>query len=189
MNTVKKEKNNDQTFYTITFKVIRGGLYMSPEKEKRISDFWTFCHSLFWPTEVFTTQQQAGFKALIAAHFNEDSANDTFKELVQRAVLAHRYINRHPGRYIGRPQDWLNIFNRSGLTGTAKWYNAVQEQRKTMSEYNKGLSLLARAILNVAMKKKMQYVNAYREAFIELQQQDLVSIYSNATFHFLFTNL
>src|SRR5437868_6598554 len=117
-------------------RIIFGGLHTG-KKQKRINDFWVFCHSTFWSRENFTESQQEDFKHLIAEHFRRGTDVDTtFRELIQRAILAKRYVRRGPGRYMPKPADWLNVHFARGLSGTASWYSELAEQRKTVPSYN-----------------------------------------------------
>jgi hypothetical protein len=186
MSALKKQIEQETQFQ---FQIIRGGLYSPTKREKRINDFWTFCHSTFWSKEIFTESQEDEFRKLIAVYFvkGKDS-NETFCQLVQRAVLAKRYVKRRKSRYIAKPADWLNINYKKGLKGTEAWYNDVEQQRLTVPSYNEGIELLSEAILSWARKRNILDVPAYREKFIELKQFDLLFLYTNAVMHYQYIN-
>lgn len=178
LRKIKKEKK------TSHLSVVIGDLHPASRKEKRVYDFWTFCHAVLWPTEVFTPQQEDEFKKLIREHFNNSGDVDaTFKELVQRAVLAKRYIRRRSTRYISKPTDWLNIHFAKGLSGTAKWFAELMQQRKTVPHYNEGVTLLADAVLQFARNRIVLDVLKFREKLLEEKQFDLMFYYTNTVLH------
>ncbi len=169
-------------------KIIYGDKYLSPVKRKRINDFWDFCHAQFWPCQNFTEQEKQKFKELITDHFTGDDANKKFIELIERAILAKRYIKRRSGRYIAKPIDWLNIHFKFGLSGTANWYQELVKQRKTVPHYNEAVTFLARAVLSFCKNLNSQEVEAVRNQLIEDRQYDLLNMYNRAIIHFVFIN-
>ncbi len=169
-------------------KIIYGDKYLSPVKKKRINDFWDFCHAQFWPCQNFSETEKAAFKELIADHFNCDDANAKFVELIERTILAKRYIKRRNGRYVAKPIDWLNINFRFGLSGTAYWYKELVEQRKTVPHYNEAVAFLASAILSFCKNTNPEEIEEVRNQLLENKQYDLWNMYNRAIIHFLFIN-
>lgn len=170
-------------------KVVRGGMFPSTKKEKRIEQFWLFCHATLWNSQQFESTQIAEFKELITAHFKKfKDADQAFKQLVERVCLAKRYVTRRQGRYISKPVDWLDINYKNGLTGTESWYKSVVSQRKTVPHYNEGISTLARAVLNYCEKKNILEIFSFRKELIEQKQFDLMQIYMNTIMHVQFLN-
>lgn len=179
MNTARKTEAEETVDFFL--RIIYGDKYYAPIKRKRINDFWSFCHSTFWPNENFTQEQVNEFKALIADHFKgAKDINGKFKELIERAALVKRYLRRREGRYISKPADWLNINFLFGLSNTARWYKELTEQRKTVPHYNEGIAYLAEAILSYSKYRKPQEVAKWREAFIADKHTDLMQLYMNA---------
>jgi hypothetical protein len=186
MSAQRKETNQELIY---EFRIIKGGLYSPTKREKRINDFWTFCHSTFWSNEIFTELQEDEFRELISAYFEKGKDSDeTFSQLVQRAVLAKRYVKRRNSRYVAKPADWLNINYKTGLKGTEAWYKEVEQQRLSVPTYNEGLEFLAEAVLSWATKRNVLEVSTYREKFIELKHFDLLFLYTNAIMHFQYIN-
>jgi hypothetical protein len=179
MNTAKKNEAAETVDFLL--RIIYGDKYVAPIKKKRINDFWAFCHSTFWGNENFTPEQIEEFKSLIAEHFKgAHDINAKFLELVERAVLVKRYLRRREGRYIAKPADWFNINFMFGLSGTARWYKELAEQRKTVPHYNEGIGMLAAAILQYSMHRKTSDVTSQREQLIAAKQIDLAQLYMNA---------
>jgi len=187
MNTQRKVSVENESQPAL--KLVKGGLYQSAKKIKRINDFWVFCHSAFWSTQNFSEAEEQHFKTLIADHFSKSNdINKRFKELVERATLAKRYVQRYPNRYIPKPSDWLNINHTKGLTGTAKWFEEVKLKRKASPNHQTGIAHLGKAILSYSKRRNVLEVAEYRNAFIELKEQDLLFLYTNALMHLHFIN-
>jgi hypothetical protein len=177
----------DQEIAESVLQIIYGGKYISPLKRKRINAFWDFCYATFWSNQNFAEAEKEKFKELIADHFaGVDDPNQKFIELVERAVLAKRYIRRRSSRYITKPIDWLNINFKKGLSGTASWYKELNEQRKTVPHYNEGIAVLANGILDFSKFGRSQQITEYRKHLIKMEQYDLVFLYQNAIIHLLF---
>lgn len=188
MTTVRKVSVENESQPAL--KLIKGGLYQTDKKRKRINDFWVFCHSAFWSAQNFTEAEEQQFRTLIAAHFAKcNDINKRFKELVERATLAKRYVQRYPNRYMQTPTDWLNITNANGLTGTAIWFSQVKQKRKANPEHHKGIAHLSKAILSYSKRRNVLDVANYRHAFIEMKEHDLLLLYTNAVMHLHFINL
>lgn len=170
-------------------RVIKGGLFPTSKREKRIEQFWLFCQATFWNTGQFTDAQVGEFKTLISEHFKgSKNVDKTFKQLAERVCLAKRYVSRRKGRYISKPIDWLNINYKNGLAGTASWYKEVETQRETVPHYNEGILLLSRAVLNYCEKRNILDILLYRKELIKLKQHDLLQIYMNTIMHIQYFN-
>ncbi|MGZ3867264.1 MAG: hypothetical protein ACXVNR_13000 [Bacteroidia bacterium] len=168
-------------------KLIKGGLYLSAKKAKRINDFWNFCHAALWPNLHFTKEQQEGFKHLIASHFADCDTriNARFKELVERATLT-KQLKRSTGIHVAQPDEWLSINYRYGLSSTSGWPDELKERRSIVPCYSKGTALLAKALLEYSKLADQSNVIDYRKQFIELKNVDLLALYTNAVMYMYF---
>lgn len=191
MTAVRKIQNRNEERNTKVphLRVIRGGMFPTTKREKRIEQFWLFCHATLWNGQQFDHTQVEEFKKLISEHFKKFKDTDgAFKQLVQRVCLAKRYVARRQGRYISKPIDWLNINYRNGLTGTESWYKSVADQRKTVPHYNEGILTLSRAVLKYCEKRDILDVLNYRREMILQKQFDLLQIYMNTIIHVHYLN-
>ena len=144
---------------------------------------------MLWSTRDFTEEQQNTYKRLIAEHFLQSgNADETFKNLVEKVVLAKRYVLEKPYRFIAEPSDWLNIRFFNGLSGAAKWHDALQEQRTHNPAFGESLSVFADAILNYAEERNVLDIVFYRQFFISIKAWDLLQWYMNAVMHYQFIN-
>lgn len=183
MTAVRKIQTRKRT-HKSHLRVVRGGQYSSTKKERRIEQFWLFCNACLWNNQQFEESEVTEFKKLIGEFFkNCKDADAKFKQLVQRACLAKRYVTRRSGRYISKPIDWLNINYKNGLAGTASWYKQVQEQRKSVPHYNEGISTLANAVLDFSQTRNVLAVPNFRSELLKQKQSDLAQIYMNTIMH------
>lgn len=191
MSAIKKiqTKREIKNTHVPHLKVVKGGLFPTTKREKRIEQFWLFCHATFWNTQQFSDAEITEFKLLIREHFKRNKNVDaTFKQLVERVCLAKRYVTRKKGRYISKPIDWLNINYKNGLAGTASWYKVVQEQRETVPHYNEGIALLAKSVYKYCETRNILDMLINRKELIRLKQHDLLQIYMNTIMHIQYFN-
>lgn len=145
-----------------------------------INGLWNVAQGALWINRNFTASEKLQLKKLIAEHFFNGKTNKrTFKELVERICLAKRYVARKRGRYISKPQDWLNIHYPLGLAGTGAWLERVNEVRADVPEYNKGITTLAKGILKFIESPSEATFYRYRRLLIEQRQFDLLQIFNN----------
>ena len=143
-----------------------------------INCLWSVAQSGLWPNQTFSEKEKAGLKALITDHFNNSKNNKrTFKELLERICLAKRYVARKRGRYISKPQDWLNIHYPLGLAGTSAWLERVNEVRSEVPEYNKGILTFAKAILSYLESPGEATFHKCRKQLIAQRQFDLLQVF------------
>ncbi len=152
----------------------------SAEKEKFVNGIWLVAQSTFWNNKQFSVLEQENLKQLISDHYtNRQAYAITFKELCERICLAKRYVDRKQGRYISKPLDWLNIHYLKGLSATANWLEEVKEQRKTVPQYNEGISTFSYAVLNYIDFPNIRVFDHYRKALLQQEQYDLLQIFYN----------
>ncbi len=148
------------------------------DQSKLINSIWNVAHAGLWPNQAFSEKEKSILKELIADHF-ANSKNDkrTFKELLERICLAKRYVARKRGRYISKPQDWLNINFPLGLAGTSAWLARVNEVRSDVPEYNKGIKTFASAVLEFTERPEEKTFHKSRKQLINQRQFDLLQVF------------
>ncbi len=164
-------------------KVIQLNAFQQPdqvETDTLINSLWNVVQNSLWFHKDFTAKEKEKFKELIAEHFyNGKNSKSNFKELIERICLVKRYVARKRGRYISKPQDFLNIHYPNGLSGTASWLASVNEVRKNVPDYNKGITTFANAILKYIESPGHFTFYKYRRLLIEQKQFDLLQIFNN----------
>jgi hypothetical protein len=183
MNAAKQNNNGEP----LVLRLLKGGRYTFTKREKRISDFWRFCHSVFWNTDSFTIDQEEEFLKLIADHFNGSKNSDkTFKELVERALLARRYVDRSRSRYMPSPAEWLNIGYTKGLAGTKSWHAEILNHRKSVPQHKSELREFAEAILRYLSSPTYSELALYRCTLLQSREHSLVRLLTDVIFRYEF---
>lgn len=173
-------------------KVIQLNAFRSPytkDQSKLIECVWNVAQAGLWPRQNFTVKEKIALKELIADHFSAGK-NDrkTFKELLERICLAKRYVARKRGRYISKPQDWLNIHYPLGLTGTGAWLERVNEIRSDVPEYNKGIKTFANAVLSFIESPGQNTFFRFKKQLTEQNQHDLLQIFYTTIINLQYAN-
>lgn len=173
-------------------KVIQLNAFHSPYHKERkllIAGLFNVAHSSLWPNRSFTNKEQQELKGLIADHFTgRKSDARIFKEIIERICLAKRYVARKRGRYISKPQDWLNIFYPLGLAGTEAWLERVNEVRADVPDYNKGIRTFANAVLAYSNTPGQKTFQKYKQQLVSQKQFDLLQVYYSTIINQQFGN-
>lgn len=143
-----------------------------------VNSVWNVAQAGLWPNKTFTEKEKTVLKDLIADHFYNGKNNKrNFKELLERICLAKRYVARKRGRYISKPQDWLNIHYPLGLAGTGAWLERVKEVRADVPDYNKGIQTFAKAVLSYIESPGENTFHKCRKQLIDQKQFDLLQVF------------
>ena len=168
-------------------KIIQLNIFQQPQQKettKLINAVWGAVSSCLWFNKTFSEKETAYYKELIGEHFfNGKEGKRNFKELIERICLAKRYVARKRGRYISKPQDYLNIHYPLGLTGTAAWLQQVNVVRKDVPDYNKGITTLAKALLAFIDNPTIPTYHKGRKMLTEQNQFDLLQVFNNTLIH------
>lgn len=168
-------------------KIIQLNVFQQPhqkETAKLINAIWGAISSSLWPYKTFDNTEIEYFKELIGEHFlNGRDAKKNFREIIERVCLAKRYLARKRGRYISKPQDYLNVHYPLGLAGTAGWLQQVNAVRKDVPEYNRGILTLAKALTNFIDNPTITAYHKARKQLLDQRQFDLLQVFNNTIIH------
>jgi hypothetical protein len=168
-------------------KVIQLNIFQQPQQrnvQKLINCVWAAAVNSLWFHKNFSESEIESFKALIAEHFyTAKNTKQNFKELIERICLAKRYVARKRGRYISKPQDYLNIHYPLGLAGTSAWLEQVNIIRKDVPDYNKGINTLAKSLLLFVENPSQGNFHKGRKSLIEQNQFDLLQLFNHIIIH------
>lgn len=168
-------------------KIIQLNIFQQPQQKetsKLVNAVWGAVSSSLWPYKTFENSEVDYFKELIGEHFlNGRDAKKNFKEIIERVCLAKRYLARKRGRYISKPQDYLNVHYPLGLAGTAAWLQQVNTVRKDVPEYNKGISTLAKVLLAFIDNPTIPTYRKGRKQLANQNQFDLLQVLNNTIIH------
>lgn|GEM_PF-924026 len=175
-----------------TAKIIQLDVFKQPHQtqtEALVNALWGAASSAFWFNKPFSEKEIASFKELLGEHFfNGKSSRQNFKELAERICLAKRYVARKYGRYVAKPQDYLNVHYPLGLTGTASWLQQVNVIRRNVPDYNKGITMLAKALYAFVENPNEGIYQRGRKQLIEQNQFDLLQLFNNIIIHLQFNS-
>ncbi|MCD6068900.1 MAG: hypothetical protein K0S33_3726 [Bacteroidetes bacterium] len=182
ISITKKTKGKQQDA-----KIIQLNMFRQPQQRetaKLINGVWGAASSSLWFSKSFSEKETEQYRELIAEHFyNGKDQKRNFRELIERICLAKRYVARKRGRYISKPQDYLNIHYPLGLAGTASWLEQVKAVRKDVPEYNKGITTLAKSLLVFIENPSIVTFHRGHKQLMEQNQFDLLQIYNNTILH------
>ncbi|MBI3518070.1 MAG: hypothetical protein HY062_01765 [Bacteroidetes bacterium] len=192
MKTNQKTQVKKQRTTNGKTKTTQLNLFYQPHQlknERLIEGIWNAAHGALWPHQDFSSKEKEEFKNLIVLHlFKRKSTTQAFIELVERICLAKRYVSRKRGRYISKPQDWLNIYYPLGLAGTEGWLERVKEVRADVPDYNKGIKIFANGILKYTETPSQQVFHKYRRQLMNEKQFDLLQIFNNTIINLQYNN-
>lgn len=164
-------------------KIIQLNAFQQPQQRKTnelINGVWAAAQASLWFGKCFSEKEEEQFKDLIAEHFfNGLDSRKNFKELIECLSLAKRYVARKRGRYISKPQDYLNIHYPLGLAGTASWLDQVKAIRTDVPDYNRGITTLAKALLAFIENPSTAEFYKGKKQLTEQHQFDLLQVYNN----------
>lgn len=173
-----------------TLKVVKGDLFNTIKRITRTQDLLNFSQSILWPERNFSENKKLQLQSLIAEHFRDSKDIDqTFRELVERTVMAKRWVDEKEYRFILKAEQWFDINRIDGLYFTHGMYGRMLTQRRTIPSYEFGLTVISEAVLRYCEKKNVLDIYNYREQFIKLNRMDLLQYYFNAVMHIQFINL
>lgn len=181
---------NESTNPIPALKIVKGDLFHTIKRVQRTQDLLNFSQAILWPDKNFCEAEQIKLKLLLAEHFRDSKDIDlTFRELVERTVLAKRWVEEKEYRTMLSPKDWFNIDRIDGLYFTHRLYGRMLTQRNTIPSYELALTIFSEAILRYCEHKNVLDIYSYREKFIKLYRMDLLQYYFNAIMHIQFINL
>lgn len=111
---------------------------------------WHFARSVLYPKQELTQMQEnlaimyvRDYFALIQHEiFKRKFVDKAFEDFCKRIVLAKRYVDRSPERFIPLPHIWFNKYFAHGFCGTLSWLNKVKSQKTALGNYIKKLASL-----------------------------------------------
>lgn len=109
---------------------------------------WSFARSvLYFKNDLSDMQERLAlmyvreyFSLIKHEIFKRNFVDRLFNDFCERIILAKRYIDRSPERFIPVPSVWFNKHFRNGFCGTLAWLNKVRANRIALSGYIKKLS-------------------------------------------------
>ncbi len=112
------------------------------------SQAWQFARSVLYPKEQFSQKQEVltlfyirDYFALVKAEsFTRSHVDKLFHDFCQRILLARKYLDKSPERFIPVPWSYFDKHFESGFKGTMHWLKKVKEKRRQLKSYYGNLS-------------------------------------------------
>ena len=91
---------------------------------------WEFAHAQLWKNYPFSKAEEQVAKNFISEYYKDilpelfhAYAGKQLNAFFDRILMAKRYVERYPSRYIPHPGLYFNPSNTKGFVGTLRWYN------------------------------------------------------------------
>lgn len=105
---------------------------------------WIFCYSVLWQGKKHVEQEVIQAKRYISLFFTGTKyPGHRLEMFCERVLLARKYCERSPERFIPTPSTWLDPYFANGFAGTKNWHEKVIKKREKQKEYYGDLKLLA----------------------------------------------
>ncbi|TRU49827.1 MAG: hypothetical protein EWV91_07080 [Microcystis aeruginosa Ma_QC_Ca_00000000_S207] len=155
--------------------LIKGGV--KSQYQRCVIATWQVAQSALWADKVFTDTDKEEFLSLISEYYRGSKNKPAcFKQIVQRILLARRYVKGNKYRYIAKPADWLNIHFRYGISGTKTWYERIREERKKVPHYHEGIKLFADGAWEYLSSPTAEHYNRLHAQLFQREQHDLIVV-------------
>jgi len=122
-----------------------------PEFKAKINFYtlqaWKFSKSILYPNQEFTYEQHKLTQRYIGEYFSlirkdqfANKAEKLFIQFCERVLLAKKYIDRNPSRFIPVPWTWFDKHFPNGFRGTLPWLRAVHKKRESLKRKHSNLT-------------------------------------------------
>jgi hypothetical protein len=149
------------------------------------SHAWHFAKSILYPKQSFTSEQQTlslfyirdYFSLIKEAHFTKPIVERLFEDFCQRILLAKKYIDKTPERFIPVPWTWFNKNFTNGFCGTLSWLKKVKEKRKTLKNYYSSLSELSEHYRDYMLNPSISNYKRIEKELLKKNDESLLKLY------------
>ena len=145
---------------------------------------WTFAESVLYPKNTFTDQQVILSKLYIAEYFSLITKEDftahsqkLFVNFCERVLLAKKYAEKVPSRFIPVPWKWFDKYFKGGFSGTLAWLKTVHASRKNLKRKYENLTELCGLYSSYLPETTIASYKRIEQELIEKQDTDLLNIY------------
>jgi hypothetical protein len=163
---------------TFSLRIEKGINEYHTEIEQLTNIAWYIVYTALWNTEQLSLEEKHfAINAIRECLQQSNNHQKKFNEFVQRVVMARQYINCHPGTYAPIPSRWFDPANKKGFTGTAKWFQSLEEMRASILDYKEPLKVFASAINETIHACSPKVFHEWRNYFIAKRSQGLLNLY------------
>lgn len=155
-----------------------------PSINQYTNNAWAFAKRILYPSSTFkphevllTKNYISEYFALISKAGYRNSVDRLFYELCERVLLAKKYIDRSPSRFIPVPWTWFDKNFSGGFTGTLPWLKIAKEKRKHLKKQYDNLSELCRLYNSYAATNSVQSYKINESKIQSLGDESLTKLY------------
>ncbi|MFN8436028.1 MAG: hypothetical protein U0V72_00200 [Cytophagales bacterium] len=169
-----------ETLSTVAGDVPEFGIWINRYTEQA----WAFSKSILYPNRDFTEEQNKLTKRYIREYFSlirkehfPGQSQKLFLQFCERVLLARKYLDRNPSRFIPVPWTWFDKHFANGFRGTLSWLKTVHEKRDNLKKKYQNLTELCN-LYSIYLSEKS--VACYKQIEKTLQQKEdpsLVHLY------------
>lgn len=145
---------------------------------------WDFSKKILYPSQTFAANEITLTKTYISEYFSliskagfKNNVDRLFYELCERVLLARKYIDRSPSRFIPVPWTWFDKHFSGGFTGTLPWLKIAQEKRKHLKNQYQNLSELCRLYKSYSLSLSVASYKTTESKVKEIGDESLTKLY------------
>ena len=145
---------------------------------------WLFAKQVLYSDKTFEPYQIKLSKHYISEYFElisqkgfKDNVERLFFDLCQRILLAKKYIDKSPARFIPVPWTWFDKDFSGGFTGTLPWLKKVRAKRKDLQKQYQDLSQLCKLYTSYASHPTIHSYHAHERSVKEICNEKLTKLY------------
>lgn len=136
---------------------------------------WRFARSVLYSRQELSKRQEVQAIGYVREYFalvrhdlfRRGFVDKLFNDFCERVIIAKKFVDKSPERFIPMPNIWFNRHFRQGFCGTLAWLNNVRSQREKLKGYIKKLTRFCTIYIQYT---KDSSVHTYYESLKELDK-------------------
>ena len=155
-----------------------------PRINRYTDEAWEFAESVLYPKNTFTEQQVILSKLYIAEYFSLIRKDDfiahsqkLFLHFCERILLAKKYVDKVPSRFIPVPWTWFDKHFAGGFKGTLAWLKIVHAKRKNLKHKYENLTELCGLYSSYLPETTITSYKRIEAELLEKNDKELLNIY------------
>lgn len=179
-----KAKNNGQQPETIALGRAGADQTLIPSINFYTDKAWLFAKQILYPDQIFANHQVTLSKKYISEYFSlisqkgfKSNVDRLYLDLCERILLARKYIDRSPARFIPVPWKWFDKNFSGGLKGTLDWLKKAKENRKRLKKQYLDLSELCSIYKSYFSELSLHSYKTCESHIKSMNDEELVKLY------------
>ena len=146
---------------------------------------WRFTKSILYSKEQFTPEQtrlsqlyiRDYFSLIKDKNFTKPIVDRLFEDFCQRILLAKKYVDKSPERFIPVPWCWFDKNFANGFCGTLNWLKKVKQKRSTLKNYHSNLSELSKNYREYMRDPSISTYKKIEKELLKKNDEPLLKLY------------